>query len=214
MYFLHKMGIFQPAMFVYRRVPGGFCSGKPDCYYKDCRIRIPGVIPRYTTIEANAMQLVGLVSNLFFSGEPKFSSQNMRSRHYPEPPIIIEVKNGCISNNTYLSNTTIFHFHDYGRKSRSLHTFFFSRANWSIRPVQPYEGIMGGESVRFTSSDFSWGQGLFPGECMLRKSGESLRGYSWISSGWNNLGSICLVTKLKMSSHLKMLRRCHPTPPK
>ncbi len=29
----------------------------------------------------------------------------------------MEVKNGCISNRSYLSNIAIFHFHDYGRKS-------------------------------------------------------------------------------------------------
>ena len=32
------------------------------------------------------------------------------------PPIIMEVRNGCISNSSYLSNTAIFHFQDYGRK--------------------------------------------------------------------------------------------------
>ena len=33
------------------------------------------------------------------------------------------VKNGCISNRSYLSNTgTIFHFHDSGRKSTALGT--------------------------------------------------------------------------------------------
>ena len=35
------------------------------------------------------------------------------------PPIIMEVKNGCISNSSYLSNIAIFHFHDNGRKSRN-----------------------------------------------------------------------------------------------
>ena len=33
-------------------------------------------------------------------------------------PIIMEVKNGCISKSSYLSNIAIFHFHDYGRKSK------------------------------------------------------------------------------------------------
>ena len=32
------------------------------------------------------------------------------------PPIIMEVKMG--PNSRYLSNTAVFHFHDYGRKSR------------------------------------------------------------------------------------------------
>ena len=32
------------------------------------------------------------------------------------PPIIMEVKNWCISNSSYLSNIAIFHFHDYERK--------------------------------------------------------------------------------------------------
>ena len=34
------------------------------------------------------------------------------------PPTIIEVKNGSISNGSYLSSTAIFQFHDYGRKSK------------------------------------------------------------------------------------------------
>ena len=38
---------------------------------------------------------------------------------YPKPPINMEVKNGSIwkSNRSYLSNTALFHFHVYGRKS-------------------------------------------------------------------------------------------------
>ena len=43
---------------------------------------------------------------------------NRSSVHPPTlPPIIMEVKNGCISNSSYLSNIAMFHFHDYGRKS-------------------------------------------------------------------------------------------------
>ncbi len=36
---------------------------------------------------------------------------------YPSSQNHGSVKNGCISKSTYLSNTAILHFHDYGRKS-------------------------------------------------------------------------------------------------
>ncbi len=44
--------------------------------------------------------------------------------HIPLPPIIMEVKNGYISNSTYLSNIAIFHLHDYGRKSTMIFMIF------------------------------------------------------------------------------------------
>ena len=46
----------------------------------------------------------------------------MRMKQLTLPPRIMEVKNWCISNSSYLSNikvfSSIFQLHDYGRKSR------------------------------------------------------------------------------------------------
>ena len=69
-------------------------------------------------------------SAVFFPGCDVFlSRKNPRERGgITLPPITMEVKNGCISCSSYLSNTAIFHLQDYGRKGKNYPPFNSSKA--------------------------------------------------------------------------------------
>lgn len=50
-------------------------------------------------------------------GKEEHSPHQLLSWKNPSSHSHYQVKNGCISNTSYLSTTTMFHFHDYGRNS-------------------------------------------------------------------------------------------------